>query len=73
MATALTIVEAANTGVILWSVAGPLIQQILASGGDGQTEVTLADLDAASIDLGHDLDALEAAIEEKKKRDATAG
>jgi len=70
MATLLTVVEAANTGLILWNAAGPLVQQILATGGDGQTEVTQADLDAASIELGHDLDDLQAAIDAKKKRDA---
>lgn len=73
MATLLTLVEAANTGLILWNTAGPLVQQMLASGADGQTEVTQADLAAASVDLGHDLDALAAALEEKKARDAAAG
>lgn len=70
MATLLTVVEAANTGVILWNVAGPLVQQVLAAGGNAQTVVTQDDLDAASITLGHDLDALQAAIDEKKARDA---
>lgn len=72
MATLLTIVEAANTGVILWNAAGPLVQSMLQNGADANTVVTQEQLDAASIDLGHDLDALQAAIDAKKLRDAKA-
>lgn len=70
MTTLLTVVEAANTGLILWSAAGPLVQHVLANGGNAQTVVTQSDLDAASIDLGHDLGGLQAAIDAKKARDA---
>lgn len=70
MSTLLAVVEAANTGVILWNAAGPLVEQMLKGGADRYTAVTQADLDEASVDLGHDLDDLQAAIDAKKARDA---
>lgn len=72
MATLLTLVEGANTGVLLWNTVGPLVQSMLQNGADANTVVTQDQLDAASIDLGHDLDALQAAIDAKKLRDAKA-
>lgn len=70
MVTLLTLVEGANTGVLLWNTVGPLVQSMLQNGADANTVVTQDQLDAASIDLGHDLDALQDAIDAKKLRDA---
>lgn len=72
MATLLTLVEGANTGLLLWNQVGPLVQQMLQNGADANTVVTQEQLDAASIDLGHDLADLQVAIDAKKARDAAA-
>lgn len=63
--TPLEVVQLANTGVLLWDTVGPLVQTAMENG----TEVSLADVEAASVEAGHSLDGLRAAIEEKKKRD----
>lgn len=73
MTTLLTLVEGANTGILLWNTVGPFVQQALQNGADANTVVTQEDLDAASIDLGHDIDDLDAAIQRKKARDAAKG
>lgn len=64
--TPLEVVKLVNTGVILWDAVGALIQRALENG----TDVTMDDVEAASTATGKDLDALRAAIEAKKLRDA---
>lgn len=63
--TPLEVVQLANTGVLLWDTVGPLVQEAMENG----TDVSLADVETASVEAGHSLDGLRAAIEEKKKRD----
>lgn len=66
MATLLSIVEGANTGVLLWDTVGPMIQGLIDKGTLPNVQITQADLDQDSIDLGHDLDALQASIDKAK-------
>lgn len=65
-ATLLTVVKAANTGLLVWETVGPLIQGLIENGKLPDTPVTQADLDKDSIDLGMDLDELHAAIEKAR-------
>lgn len=67
----LTIVEGLNTGVLLANQVGPLLRQLIENGKvDGSIVVTQKDLEKASVQLGLDIDALDAAIARKKARDA---
>lgn len=66
--TPLEAVQLANTGVLLWDVVGPFVQQAMENG----TDINLEDVEAASIEAGHSLDGLRAAIAAKKLRDAPA-
>lgn len=67
MATLLTVVEGLNTGKLLWdSGVGQLIQGLINRGKIPNVEITQADLDADSIDLGIALDTLHADIERAK-------
>jgi hypothetical protein len=66
--TALETVQLANSGVLLWTVVGPLLQQAMQNGVD----VSIEDVEAASKELGTDLDRLHVAIELKKIRDSKA-
>lgn len=58
-ATLLEAVQLANTGVLLWNVVGPLLEQALAA---GEEAISLDDLEAKSAEAGVELDALAAAI-----------
>lgn len=62
----LEIVQLANSGLLLWTAVGPLLEKALASDKD----VSLEDLDQASITLGQNLDRFAIAIELKRIRDA---
>lgn len=66
MATLLTVVEGLNTGKLLWDSVGPWIQQLIENGKIANITITQADLEADSVNLGMDLDALHAAIEKAK-------
>lgn len=66
MSSLLTIVEAANTGLTLWSTVGPWLQQMIEEGKVMNVPITQEDLDRDSINLGHDLDLLQEAIDKAK-------
>lgn len=70
MTTLLGIVEAANTGLMVWDVAGPLVQHFMEMGKGSLDVITDDDLAAASLQLGLDIDELHQAIAEKKLRDS---
>lgn len=70
MTTMLGIVQAANTGLMVWNVAGPLLEHFMEAGKSVLEVITDDDLKAASVQLGLDIDDLHQAIEDKKKRDA---
>ena len=67
--TPLEVVQLANTGVLLWTTVGPLLQTAMETG----SEVSMEDVEAASKELGQALDTLRVAIELKKIRDAAKG
>ena len=66
----LGLVQTANTGLMVWETAGPLIEHFLAMGKGALDDITDEDLKLASATLGSDIDELHAAIEAKKLRDA---
>lgn len=63
--TPLEAIQLTNTGVLLWETVGPLVQRAMESGED----VSMDDVERASVQLGADLDKLRVAIELKKLRD----
>lgn len=65
MLTPLEVVQLANTGVLVWDAVGPLVQQAMENGVD----VTIDDVEKASVQAGHDISDLRLAIEAKKLRD----
>ena len=64
--TPLEAVQLANTGVLLWTTVGPLLQTAMENG----TNISMDDVDAAELEAGSDLGTLHLAIERKKLRDA---
>jgi hypothetical protein len=64
--TPLEAVKLANTGLILWDALGPALERAIKSG----EPVDMDQVEAASVQLGSDLDKLKVAIELKKIRDA---
>lgn len=67
--TVLSVVQAANTGLLLWNQVGPFLQGLLESRGSlsATTPVTDQDLRQASIELGDDISELDESI---RKREA---
>lgn len=66
--TPLEVIQLTNTGVLLWETVGPLVQRAMESGEN----VSMDDVERASVQLGSDLDTLRVEIELKKIRDAKA-
>lgn len=66
-ATLLELVQLGNTGVLLWSAIGPLLENALAAGA---AEVSLDEVELASAQAGQDLDALAEAISAARGRAA---
>ena len=64
--TPLEVIQLTHSGLMLWSAVGPLVEQAMKNGVD----VTMDDVEAASKELGSELDLLKVAIELKKIRDA---
>jgi hypothetical protein len=64
--TPLEAIQLTNSGLLLWSTVGPLVEQAMKNGVD----VNMDDVEAASKELGAELDLLKVAIELKKIRDA---
>lgn len=61
---ALAIVRLVNTGILVWDNVAPLVERAMETGED----VSMADLESASGQLGEDLIALAAAIERARAR-----
>lgn len=62
----LTIVEGLNTGTLVWEQVGPWFKQLIENGKLANIEVTQADLDQDSVDLGMDLDTLQEEVDKAK-------
>lgn len=67
----LTVVQAANTGILLWDTVGPWLQSLIHRGDVPNIPVTQDDLAQDSVDFGHDLDTLQTAIDARAKREGT--
>lgn len=63
-ANLLEVVQLANTGVLMWNVVGPLLEQALAA---GESTVSLDEVEIAAAQAGADLDALAAAIAQARQ------
>lgn len=63
----LSIVKLANTGTLLWSAVGPLVERLVANGEDA---ATMDEVEAAQLGAGAAIDGLRQAL--KDAEDAQA-
>ena len=65
--TWLEAVKMANTGAMVWDVVGPLLQDAMQN---DRPTISITDLKEKSAALGRDISDLDAAIAERRARDA---
>jgi hypothetical protein len=64
--TILELINAANSGLMLWSVVGPIIQTLFAKGGTVTTVYTMVEVLAAKSESQAAIDQLQADVNASK-------